>query len=486
MSELLACPLDYRYGSLQMRTIFAEEGRLGRLLEVEAALARSQARLGIIPRSAATEIGRKATTKDVKVSRVKAIEKEIQHDLMAVVKALTEKCSPEAGRYVHYGATSYDIIDCANALMLRSSLDIVEARLIDLMRAFARLAKEHRDTVCVGRSHGQHAVPMTFGLKIAVFLAEARRHLERLREARGRILVGKVMGAVGTGAGLGPKALEIQRLVAADLGIGMEEAATQIVQRDRYNELLAILANLAASLEKFATEVRNLQRNEIGEVAEGFDRANQVGSSTMAQKRNPVRCERISGLARVVRALLAPAYENSVQWHERDLSNSSGERVIIPHALILTDHILSDAVRVFNELEVYPEAMRRNLLMSSEVMAESVVITLTANGMGRQDAHEIVRTAAMAAEDARAHALAKGLSSAMTGREFRDSLLSDKRVSAILTRPELDEALRPESYVGVSAQIVDRVLKNAAPAIRGKAATAARVGKTRRRGSRRK
>lgn len=423
-----------------MKAIFSEEGKLARLLAVEAAVARAEAAVGVVPKSAADEIARKATVGFVKPDRVHEIEGEIRHDLMAVVKALAEVCDGNAGGYVHFGVTSYDIIDSANALMMRDGLAIIEDGLERLLDALGTLARAHRSTVMVGRTHGQHAVPMTFGLKMSVFLLETNRHLERLRECKRRAIAGKIMGAIGTGAGLGPKVFEIQEGVSRDLGIAMEEGPTQIVQRDRWNELLGHLANLAASLEKFATEIRNLQRNEIGEAAEGFDVAKQVGSSTMAQKRNPVTSEKICGLARIVRAHVIPAWEDAVQWHERDLSNSSAERFILPHMFVLTDEIVQDSVDLFRNLQVNPERMRQNLLSNPGTMAESVVLRIAEKGGDRQEAHEAVRRASM------------------RGGSFREALRADPLVKKLLSDAELDRALEPANYLGKSEELVDRAL----------------------------
>ncbi|HEX2022410.1 MAG TPA: adenylosuccinate lyase [Candidatus Thermoplasmatota archaeon] len=438
---VLSCPLDFRYGRPTMKAIFSEEGKLARLLAVEASLARAHAYVGNIPPEAAHEISRKAASGKVTPERVHEIEAEIRHDLMAVVKALTEICEGDAGNYVHLGATSYDIIDSANALMFRDGLALLEEGLLALEDALARLAREHRGTVMMGRTHGQAAVPMTFGLKMAVFLLEVHRHLERLEEMRPRVVVGKMAGAVGSSAGLGSHAFEIAEFVARDLGVGMEDGPTQIVQRDRYNELFAWMANVATSLEKFATEVRNLQRSEINEVAEGFDRKKQVGSSTMAQKRNPVKSEKISGLARVVRANLAPAYENAIQWHERDLANSSAERFLIPHSFVLLDEIVQDAANVFAKLDVYPDRMRENLARNPQVMAESVMLKLVEKGIGRQEAHELVRRASM------------------TGRAFEDALLAEPEITVRMTPAEIRAATDPANYTGMSAATVDRALK---------------------------
>ncbi|MGQ0536000.1 MAG: adenylosuccinate lyase [Methanobacteriota archaeon] len=449
MSEFL-CPLDFRYGRPEARAIWTERGRLQRLLDVEAALARAHAALGHIPKSAADAISKAATTELVSVDRVKAIEAETRHDVMAVVHALTEQCAKDAGRYVHLGATSYDIVDTANALLIRAALDELEKGLRELMSVLARLSREHRDTPCVGRTHAQHALPITFGLKIAVFLLETKRHHERLRECRERVLVGKMSGAVGSMAAFGEDAFELQALVMKDLGLGIETGATQIVQRDRYNEVLGHLANLSSSLEKFATEVRNLQRNEIREAEEGFERSRQVGSSTMAQKRNPVVAENICGLARLVRAFVPPAYENAVQWHERDLANSSGERFILPHTFVLADHLVAQSARLFGDLVVNRERMLQNLRASETLLAENVMLRLVEKGLGRQEAHEAVREAARASE---------------TGTPFAKALSAHRSVGTRMTPREIEDALDPLKYLGKSAAIVDRALEEVSPTL---------------------
>jgi adenylosuccinate lyase len=441
----LLCPIDFRYGRPKMKGIFEEETRLQRLLDVEAALARAEAKVGLIPREAAAEIAAKATTKHVSVKRVEELERETRHDLMAVVLALTEACAGDAGKYVHLGATSNDIQDSATALQLRDAIRIVEEDLEDLVDAFADLASKHKKTIMLGRTHGQAAVPITFGLKIAVFASEVARHRERLRQAAPRVIVGKMSGAVGTGAAFGPRAADIQSTVMADLGLGVEEAATQVVGRDRHAEFIAVLANVAASLEKFCTEVRNLQRTEIGEVAEAFEAKSQVGSSTMAQKENPVVSENVCSLARIVRSLVTPALENVPLWHERDLTNSAAERILIPHACVLIDEMLARTTEVFRTLRV-PDRMRANLeATKGQVMAESVMMALAAKGLGRQEAHKVVREAALIART-------KGVS-------LEHALLEDPKVTKIVGKKELDAAMDPTAYLGQSAAIVDAIVK---------------------------
>jgi adenylosuccinate lyase len=439
------CPLDYRYGRDVMKAIFTEENKLQKYLDVEAALAEAHAELGNIPKEDAWKIKNNANLNSVTVEEVNAIEAEIRHDVMAVVRALASKCG-KAGKSIHLGATSNDIIDTATALQLKEAVELILDDLEALKKSLLVLAEKHKNTIQVGRTHGQFAVPTTFGLKIAVYASEVARHIERLEESKERLLVGKMTGAVGTGAALGEQALHIQEIVMKKLGISAEEASLQIIGRDRYIEFISIIANIATSLEKFATEIRNLQRSEIKEAAEAFDTKKQVGSSTMAHKKNPIVSENICGLARVTRGFLLPAFENNILWHERDLANSSGERFIIPHACILIDDILNKMTNVIDNVAVYPENMKKNLESSKGlIMGESVMIALTKKGVGRQEGHEIVRRAAM-------KAVSEGLS-------FKDVLSEDETVSQTLTKSELEDALNPENYKGKASEIVDNIIE---------------------------
>ncbi|OGS41910.1 MAG: adenylosuccinate lyase [Euryarchaeota archaeon RBG_16_62_10] len=439
------CPLDFRYGRPGMKRVFDEETRLQKLLEVEAALAQAQAKAGNIKQEHADIIRKTASTRFVKLDRVREVDQKINHEITAIIRVLSEQCG-ESGKFVHVGATSNDILDTAQALQLKDAIAIVDSDLESLKKTLARRATEHRDTIMVGRTHGQYALPITFGLKLANYALEVERHRARLRECAPRVLVGKMSGAVGTGAGFGPKALDIQKEVMRELGLGVEEGPTQIVARDRYVELVSVLANISCSVERFATEVRNLQRGEIAEVAEFFDEKVQVGSSTMAHKRNPVTAENICGLARVVRGFTVPAYESSILWHERDLTNSSAERFIVPHSFILVDDILAKADDLFAKLVVDADRMKRNLAMAgSVIMAESVMMALVARGMGRQEAHELIRACSM---------------ESMRGCEdFKAFLMRNKSVAALLSEKELDAALDPRAYLGSTAQTVDNILK---------------------------
>ena len=440
------CPLDYRYGREEVKEIFGEKRRLQFLLDVEAALARAHAKVGNIPQNAADEISKKASVEYVDVGRVKKIETETKHDIMAVTKALSEVCSEDAVKYIHLGATSYDIVDTANALQFADATDYIKKCLKDLRKTLVDLAKKHKNTVMLGRTHGQHTIPITFGLKMAGYAMEIDRHLERMFECKSRLLVGKLSGAVGTGAALGEHALKLQEVMLLDLKLGVEDVSTQIVARDRYNELISVLCNIATSIEKFGTEIRNLQRDEIGEVSEAFEAKKQVGSSTMPHKRNPITSEQISGLARVVRGFITPAFENSIQWHERDLCNSASERFILPHSLILTDWIVHQMNIVFKNLKVFPDRMLKNMEISKGLpMAEYLMTTLIGKGIGRGDAHELMRKTALRA--------------VKENKTLKEVFLEKNEKSKLLTLKEVDDALDPNNYLGASEKIVERVVK---------------------------
>jgi len=442
---MLVCPLDYRYGRDEMKSVFSKENKTDKLLKVEAALARAHAELDNIPEKAAETITENATTDVVDWEEVERVEKEeTKHDIMALVKVLGKHCG-EAEKYIHLGATSNDIIDTGMALQLKEAVDILENDLRELNFTLCERAEKDKDTVMIGRTHAQHAVPMTFGLKMAVYASEIQRHIERLKEARKRVLVGKMSGAVGTGAAFGDDAEEIQELVMDDLGLKVDRATGQIVGRDRYAELVSLAANISASLEKFSTEVRNLQRPEIMEAAESFATEKQVGSSTMAHKKNPILAENICGLAKTLRGFVTPTYQNNVLWHERDLTNSSSERITVAHVLVLLDDILKKSEKLFRDLEVFPKNMRKNIDMSDGlVMAEAVMIHLTEKGLSRQEAHEIMREASM---EARAEE-----------KPLKEKLMEKDDVMEVTSEEELEDVFDPEEYLGRSEEIVDEIV----------------------------
>ena len=442
------CPLDYRYGRKEMKDIFSEESRLGYQMQVEAALARAHASLGTISAEDAAEIGRVADLSVVSIDRVKEIERDTRHDVMAMVRAMTEQCRGDAGKYVHYGATSNDIVDTATALQMKAALTIIAEDVDSFIVTLSRLAKKERDTLEIGRTHAQFAIPITFGFKVSGYIAEMLRHRERLQQVIPRACAGKMAGAVGTGAALGKNFFLVQERVMKDLGLTYEPAATQVVGRDRYTEAVCLIANIATSLERYGTEVRNLQRSEIGEAAEPFDVKKQVGSSTMAQKRNPMMSENVCGLARIVRSMVTPMFESQVLWHERDLTNSSSERFILPHAFVLLDEMFAKMETVFSGLTVNRERMLKNIESSRGlVMAESVMMAMTKKGIGRQDAHEIVRSSSMIAED--------------EDRQLLDVLLEREDLKGILTEQEIIDTMDAANYVGGAREIVDKMVSAA-------------------------
>ncbi len=435
-------PIDTgRYGTEEMRRVFEEDARFQKMLDVEAALAWARGQVGDITRQAALEIERHATTKDVKLARVHEIEKTVEHETMALVEALAE-VSGKSGSYVHLGATSSDILDTALALQMKEGLDLVAAKLDKLEEILIGLSKKYRDTMVIGRTHAQHALPMTLGLKFAVWLREVSRHIERLSQCRDRVLVGKMTGAIGTMAGLGPNARKIQDLVMKRLGLRAAEVTSQIVQRDRYAELVCVFAMLASSLDKFATEIRNLQRPEIAELAEPFEVGKQVGSSAMPQKRNPWKSENVSSLAKIERSLVGPALEAIVTWHERDLSQSASERFIIPESFIVIDHMLNSMVRILGRLQVNEAQMLENLMRFKDpMMSESVMMALVKKGMPRQQAYRLLQQIVFETQEKK--------------KAFAEALTGNTKIAKLLTNNEVKSALNPKSYLGFSRELVD-------------------------------
>lgn len=440
-------PIDYRYGSEEMREIWEKDHYLGYLLRVEGALARAEAGVGMIPEEAGEEIAEKASLRYVDPERVDEIEAEIKHDLMAVVKGIQEVCDGDAGEYVHLGATSNDVKDTARMVQLGDSLGIVEEKLGAVLDALLDLADEYRDLVCVGRTHGQHAVPTTIGHKFAVYAAEVMRHLDRLEELKTRVPVGQMTGAVGTQASfaaLGYDGREIQRLTMEELGLEPVVIANQVIQRDRHAEVVTTLAIVASTLDKIGREVRNLQRTELGELEEPFEE-DQVGSSTMPQKRNPMLSENVCGLAKVIRGNVQTALENVPLEHERDLTNSSAERNLFPETFLLLDEQLKKTRIVLSGLVVHPENVRKDLEMTKGLnMSEAVMMTLVGKGVGRQTAHALVRRVAMEAYEA--------------GDSLTEALLRDEEASELLTEEEVAEATDPERYLGTVDEQIDEVL----------------------------
>ena len=437
-------PLDYRYGRPEAKEIWSREGRHSRQLEVERALVWAHCQLGRVSAEHYDMIADISDPGIVTADRVDEIEAETRHDIMALTKAMAEKAG-EAAWCIHLGATSNDIVDSAVALQIRDSIKLQRQSLKILLATLCDLAERERDTVMLGRTHGQAAVPITFGLKIAVFTDEFRRHLVRLDELESRAITGKFLGAVGTGAAQGDNAKELQQLILQHLRLTVPVATTQVVGRDRYIEWVGWMANVAASVEKLLQEVRNLQRSEIAEVGEWFDVEKQVGSSTMAHKRNPITAENASGLARIVRSMIIPSYENALLWHERDLANSSSERFTLSHAMILLDDILAKSDRVMSKCVVDAERMLANIeSQNGLVMAEKIMLALVEEGIHRDQAHEILRAASMIA--------------VAENRHLREICGEDESVRGAFSEDELDQLFDPSSHLGVSGEIVDEAI----------------------------
>ena len=439
-------PIDTgRYGTPEMKAIFEEENRLQKMLDVEAALAWAHAEVGNIPKKDAQRIIEVANTKLVQLTRVKEIEAQIKHDVTSIVRAISEVAG-SSGAYVHLGATSQDINDTATALQLKGASELLEAKLNNLEEILLEKAQQYKRTIMVGRTHGQHALPITLGFKFAILLRENARHIQRLGQCKKRLLVGKMSGAVGTQAGLGPKALKIQELVMKKLGLKAADISNQIIQRDVHAEFTLLVSMVASTLDKIATEIRELQRPEIGELAEPFEKAKQVGSSTMPHKRNPELCERISGLAKIVRSLVLPALEDIPTWHERDLTQTSAERFIIPESCILADYMINLMSEILNGLQVNEQRMTENLdLTQGRAMSEAVMMALVEKGMNRQVAHELLRVLAIKSETAR--------------QPFKNTLIEDKTIREKLTKDEIVRALTPNNYLGTALKQVDLVVK---------------------------
>jgi adenylosuccinate lyase len=425
-----------RYTHPEMGRIWSEQRRYETWLQVEVAAAQAMADAGLIPADAARDLKDKGA---FDIQRIDAIEKVTQHDVIAFTTSVAEKVGPSA-RWLHFGLTSSDVVDTAQALQMAEACDLILANLEAAGAAVKARALEHRRTPMIGRTHGVHAEPMTFGLKLALWYAELQRDIARVRRGRDVIRVGKISGAVGTFAHLDPA---IEAAVCDRLGLEAAPISSQVIQRDRHAELLSALAITAASLEKFALEVRGLQKTEIGEVEEPFGKG-QKGSSAMPHKRNPIGCEQIVGLARLIRANAMAAMENIALWHERDISHSSVERVILPDSFIALDHMLRRFTRIVTGLVVYPDRMRQNLERSRGVIfSGQVLLELARRGISREQAYEWVQRHAMRSFDEQT--------------DFKGLLQADADLTQVLTAAEIERAFDLDEQLRNVDAIFERV-----------------------------
>ncbi|MDQ3868690.1 MAG: adenylosuccinate lyase, partial [Thermoproteota archaeon] len=422
-----------------------EEQHLRYQLDFEAAVAAAQANIKMIPQDASEDIIEKAKSGKVTVKKVKQLEAVTEHDTAAIVEALSEQCSERSRPWVHYGLTSNDVLDTTISMQMRDAFSIIESKILDIAIAMSDKALKFRALPAVGRTHGQHASIIAFGLKFAVWAAEMARHIERIEEGKKRFLLCKTLGVVGTGSLMGNRALEVQRIVAMDLRLYAIDAATQVIPRERHAEMQFLITLVACTLDKIAIEIRNLQRTEIGEVAEPF-RKGQIGSSAVPVKRNPIKSERISSLAKVLRSLVNVAMENVALWHERDLSNSANERFTFPMAVILLDEMLNSMKKVISDLNVNTKRITSNLnITKGQIYAEFVLDALIKKGVPRFQAYRDIQRVAFAALERE--------------EEFLNALRKDSNLSKSLTPLELKDIFNAKNHLSASSKIIANVVR---------------------------
>ena len=426
-----------RYTRPEMGAVWTEENRYRKWLDVELAVCEAWNELGEIPDDALAEIKAKA---GFSVERIDAIERVVKHDVLAFLTSVSESVG-DLSRYVHKGLTSYDVVDTAFSLLIKEALGKIRRDLDTLSETIKTQALKHKKTVIVGRTHGVHAEPITFGVKLLVWYEEIRRHKQRVDAAQSNIEVGRIAGSVGTYIHLNP---EVETRALARLGLKPARVSTQVLQLDRHAEVISVLALICASLDKFAVELRHLQRTEVLEVEEPFTKG-QKGSSSMPHKKNPVRAERISGLSRIVRSNLQTALENIPLWHERDISHSSAERIIFPDSFIITDYLMAETVDVICNWRVLPDRMLANVdATRGLVFSQAVMLALTEKGISREEAYEIVQT--------------NSLKTWESNRNFIDLLLADDAMRRHLTEEEITACFSMDPYLDKIDMIFDRVL----------------------------
>lgn len=428
-----------RYSRPEIAAIWTDDSRYRIWLDVELAVCEAWARRDKIPADSLAKIKRDAA---FETSRIAEIEAEVRHDVIAFLTSVAENVGDDS-RFIHMGMTSSDLLDTTFAIQLSRSAAMIEKGVRKLRTSLRKLAQEHKGTMMMGRSHGIHAEPITFGLKVAVWYDEFGRHEKRLAEAMDGIAIGKLSGAVGTFAHIEP---EMEKEVCEKFGLKPAPVSTQIIQRDHHAHFFSVLAGIAASIEKVAVEIRHLQRTEVGEAAEPFGRG-QKGSSAMPHKRNPILCENLTGLARIVRTNAMAALENVALWHERDISHSSVERVIAPDSTILVDFMLARLTKVIDGLDVYPERMKENLSMSHGLYnSQEIMLALARSGMKREDAYRLVQT--------------KAMESWKGGKEFFELLAGDPEISSKLSREELSKLFDINQHTRYVDTIFNRVFKD--------------------------
>ena len=440
-------PIDNgRYGTKEMMEIFSEQKKIDYQLEIEGAAAISQSEIGMIPKQVGKKILKAAISGRITAKRIKQLEAKSDHDTAALVESLSEKCVKNARPWIHFGLTSNDLVDTSNSMQMRDALKIIEPKVAKMASILAEKAVKYAKIPAVGRTHGQHASIISFGLKFANWAAEMAKHVERIEEIKKRILICKTLGVVGTGSLMGARSLEVQKRVAKRLKLFPAEVTTQVVPRERYAEYVFELALIGATLEKIAVEIRNLQRTEIGEVAEQFKKG-QMGSSAVPVKRNPIKSERVSSLSKMVRSQVNISFENIPLWHERDLSNSANERFVIPTVSILVDEMLETMTKIISNLLVNEKIIVENLYITKgQIFAEFVLEAMIKKGIPRFVAYRDVQRVAFEAKD-------KGIS-------YIHAIKSDNAFSSRLTDKEIDAIFSPEKHLGASPEIISNVKKS--------------------------
>lgn len=446
-------PIDSgRYGTKAMLEIFSEQKKINYQLEIEGAAAISQSEVGLIPKKVGRKIFNASASGKITAKRIKELEEKSDHDTAALVESLSEKCSKEARPWIHYGLTSNDLVDTSNSMQMRDALGIIEPKVAKMAIHLSKMAMKYKDMPAVGRTHGQHASIISFGLKFANWAEEMAIHVQRIEEIKKRILICKTLGVVGTGSLMGSKAVQVQKKVAKRLKLHPAEVTTQIIPRERYAEYIFELALIGATLEKIAIEIRNLQRTEIGEVGEQFKKG-QMGSSAVPVKRNPIKSERVSSLSKLLRGQLGISFENIPLWHERDLSNSANERFILPMSSILVDEILETMLKIVPNLFINTKKIKENLyLTKGQIFAEFVLEALIKKGIPRFVAYRDVQRVAFEAKDKEI--------------QYIDALKKDKIISSKLSPKEIDVIFKPEKHLGASKIIIQNVNKSVNKTVR--------------------
>jgi adenylosuccinate lyase len=439
-------PIDSgRYGSIEIRKIFDEENRLRYQLDFEAEVSLWQGKLNLIPLNASKEISRVARSNKITMKRIKDLESISEHDTASLVQAISEYCSPSTKPWIHYGLTSNDVVDTSTSMQLKDALEIIEPKILRLISLLINKVRKYSTLPSVGRTHGQHSSIISFGLKFAIWANELSHHIERIEEGKKRFLLCKTLGVVGTGSLMGAKALDVQNNVAKSLGLHSIEAATQVIPRERLAEVQFIISLVGCTLDKIATEIRNLQRTEISEVEEPFKKG-QLGSSAVPVKRNPIKSERISSLARILRSLSSISQENISLWHERDLSNSANERFTIPMGVILLDEMINSMIKVIEGLSVNTKKILENINKTKgRIFAEFILEVLVKKGIPRMSAYDNIQHVAF--------------ETLANDKDFKEAIMQDPSIGTNLNKKELKKIFDPNCHLAASTKIINNVIK---------------------------